>query len=164
MFSTSIAILLAAIQLVTTATAGPLQNDGWHFDTAFVLVNEELDPIVSPNMQSSHMHKVLGESPYRPLSPQTSYSSSISSRRWKQLPSRVQLRRSPVEYLYQCRSTGRQVQLLATLALLDRHSDQTRDDSIRTDQCEPPVLLLFEPQQRQRPDHPFPRWVEDVGG
>lgn len=35
---------------------------GMHLDDIWVLVNEELDPVVSPNMQSSHMHKVIGGS------------------------------------------------------------------------------------------------------
>lgn len=33
-----------------------------HLDDAWVLVNEQFDPVVSPNAQSSHMHKVIGSS------------------------------------------------------------------------------------------------------
>lgn len=36
--------------------------DAWHLDQAVVLVNEQLDPVVNPNAQSTHMHKVLGGS------------------------------------------------------------------------------------------------------
>ncbi|KAK8850320.1 hypothetical protein IAR55_004237 [Kwoniella newhampshirensis] len=38
------------------------QDDAWHLDYIYVLTNEELDPIVSPNQQSSHMHKIIGGS------------------------------------------------------------------------------------------------------
>lgn len=36
--------------------------DAWHLDEVAILVNEQLDPIVNPNAQSSHMHKVIGGS------------------------------------------------------------------------------------------------------
>ncbi|WWD20503.1 hypothetical protein CI109_104979 [Kwoniella shandongensis] len=38
------------------------QDDAWHLDYIYVLGNEEIDPIVSPNQQSSHMHKIIGGS------------------------------------------------------------------------------------------------------
>ncbi|KAK6906807.1 hypothetical protein I203_100794 [Kwoniella mangroviensis CBS 8507] len=38
------------------------QDDAWHLDYIYVLANEEIDPIVSPNQQSSHMHKIIGGS------------------------------------------------------------------------------------------------------
>ena len=34
----------------------------WHLDNLYNLVVEQLDPIVSPNAQSSHMHRILGGS------------------------------------------------------------------------------------------------------
>jgi hypothetical protein len=37
-------------------------DDGWHLDYTYTLVNEELDPVVSPNAEGSHMHKVIGGS------------------------------------------------------------------------------------------------------
>ena len=40
------------------------QDDAWHFDTIGVLVNEDLDPIVTPNAFGPHMHKVLGGSKF----------------------------------------------------------------------------------------------------
>lgn len=38
------------------------QDDGWHLDTTYLLVNERLDPIINPNGVSAHMHKVIGGS------------------------------------------------------------------------------------------------------
>lgn len=38
------------------------QDDAWHLDDVYTLANEELDPVVSPNLQSSHMHKIIGGS------------------------------------------------------------------------------------------------------
>lgn len=35
--------------------------DAWHLDYAPTLVTEQLDPILSPNAQSSHLHRVFGE-------------------------------------------------------------------------------------------------------
>jgi hypothetical protein len=37
-------------------------DDGWHLDFIYTLVTEELDPVVSPNAEGSHMHKVIGGS------------------------------------------------------------------------------------------------------
>lgn len=39
-------------------------DDGWHLDFVYQLVNEELDPVVSPNAEGSHMHKVIGGSQF----------------------------------------------------------------------------------------------------
>ncbi|KAJ9103140.1 hypothetical protein QFC21_002562 [Naganishia friedmannii] len=36
--------------------------DGFHLDYMYTLVREQLDPIVSPNEQSAHMHRVFGGS------------------------------------------------------------------------------------------------------
>jgi hypothetical protein len=33
----------------------------WIQDNLYTLVVEQLDPIVSPNKQSSHMHRILGK-------------------------------------------------------------------------------------------------------
>lgn len=38
--------------------------DAWHLDETAILVNEQLDPIINPNSQSSHMHKVMGGSAF----------------------------------------------------------------------------------------------------
>jgi hypothetical protein len=47
-----------------TTLVKAVEGDAWHLDTAYILVNEELDPIISPNAQSSHMHKVIGGSAF----------------------------------------------------------------------------------------------------
>ncbi|WRT70456.1 uncharacterized protein IL334_007454 [Kwoniella shivajii] len=54
-----IAYLFAFIASVVFVQA---QDDAWHLDYIYVLANEEIDPIVSPNQQSSHMHKIIGGS------------------------------------------------------------------------------------------------------
>ncbi|KAK4686420.1 hypothetical protein P7C73_g3711, partial [Tremellales sp. Uapishka_1] len=46
--------------LTFLATLVSAQDDAWHLDYVYTLVNEELDPVVSPNGQGSHMHKVIG--------------------------------------------------------------------------------------------------------
>jgi len=56
-------LLLLLANLATPAVAHP--NDGWHFDQAFTLVTEQLDPIVNPNAQGTHMHRVIGGSNFR---------------------------------------------------------------------------------------------------
>lgn len=50
-------VVVSVLSLVSQA-----QDDGWHLDYTYTLVNEELDPIISPNQQSSHMHKIIGGS------------------------------------------------------------------------------------------------------
>ncbi|WVQ85831.1 hypothetical protein IAT38_007999 [Cryptococcus sp. DSM 104549] len=50
---------LAAMASVSLLRA---QDDAWHLDDTYTLVNEELDPIVNPNGQASHMHKIIGGS------------------------------------------------------------------------------------------------------
>jgi hypothetical protein len=52
--------ILALVFFVSTLVIAG--DDGWHLDFTYTLVNEELDPIVSPNAQSTHMHKVIGGS------------------------------------------------------------------------------------------------------
>lgn len=47
--------------LVTSAFT-MAQDDGWHLDYVNTLANEQLDPVVSPNGQSAHMHKIIGGS------------------------------------------------------------------------------------------------------
>lgn len=56
MFAQLLSLFLFAAALVGAA------DDGWHLDFTYVLTNENLDPIVSPNAQGSHMHKVMGGS------------------------------------------------------------------------------------------------------
>lgn len=51
--------LLSVSLLATVANAG---LDAWHMDNVYTIANEMLDPIVNPNGQSSHMHKIVGES------------------------------------------------------------------------------------------------------
>ncbi|ODO11105.1 hypothetical protein I350_01707 [Cryptococcus amylolentus CBS 6273] len=52
--------LLAALFLSSVVHADG--DSAWHLDNIWSLVNEELDPIVSPNAQSSHMHAIVGGS------------------------------------------------------------------------------------------------------
>jgi hypothetical protein len=56
--------LLAALLL-----AGPLgveaQSSAFRMDITSQLMNSMMDPIVSPNQVSSHMHKVIGGSRFR---------------------------------------------------------------------------------------------------
>ncbi len=58
--------LSSAAVLVALLTATGVQRAsataGLILDTIFPLVFEQLDPIVSPNAQSSHMHSVFGGS------------------------------------------------------------------------------------------------------
>ncbi|TYJ52507.1 hypothetical protein B9479_006901 [Cryptococcus floricola] len=51
--------LLGALSAAVFATAG---DSAWHLDYVNTLVNEALDPVVNPNTQSSHMHKIIGGS------------------------------------------------------------------------------------------------------
>ncbi|ODN82718.1 hypothetical protein L202_01005 [Cryptococcus amylolentus CBS 6039] len=51
--------LLGALSAAVFATAG---DSAWHLDYVNTLVNEALDPVVSPNAQASHMHKIIGGS------------------------------------------------------------------------------------------------------
>ncbi|WWC65393.1 uncharacterized protein I303_108011 [Kwoniella dejecticola CBS 10117] len=53
---------ISLLALLATAVFVSAQDDAWHLDYIYVLANEELDPIVSPNQQSSHMHKIIGGS------------------------------------------------------------------------------------------------------
>ncbi|WVQ70514.1 hypothetical protein IAR50_000033 [Cryptococcus sp. DSM 104548] len=50
---------LSATALLPLAAAG---DSAWHLDYVNTLANEALDPIVSPNAQASHMHKIIGGS------------------------------------------------------------------------------------------------------
>jgi hypothetical protein len=51
-----LALLSIALSLLSTCTA----FDAWHADYIYTLAMEELDPVVSPNQQSSHMHRIIG--------------------------------------------------------------------------------------------------------
>ncbi|OCF41274.1 hypothetical protein I317_04932 [Kwoniella heveanensis CBS 569] len=48
--------------LATAVFVSAQGDDAWHLDYIYVIGNEELDPIVSPNQQASHMHKIIGGS------------------------------------------------------------------------------------------------------
>ncbi|WVQ86150.1 hypothetical protein IAT38_008318 [Cryptococcus sp. DSM 104549] len=50
--------LLPAIVLLAQAAA----FDAWHLDDLYTLATERLDPVVSPNAVSSHVHRILGGS------------------------------------------------------------------------------------------------------
>ncbi|WVQ72060.1 hypothetical protein IAR50_001604 [Cryptococcus sp. DSM 104548] len=52
--------LYAALSVFSAVQAAG--DSAWHLDNIWSLVNEELDPIVSPNAQSSHMHAIIGGS------------------------------------------------------------------------------------------------------
>lgn len=56
--------MLANLLIATAALCSLLveARTGMHLDDAYIIVNEELDPVVSPNVQASHMHKVIGGS------------------------------------------------------------------------------------------------------
>jgi hypothetical protein len=53
------ALLATILTFLPCALAG---QDAWHMDVLGTLVREQLDPIVSPNKQSSHMHRIAGQS------------------------------------------------------------------------------------------------------
>lgn len=59
----SAALLLALGTLDSSVQAH--QNDGWHFDHMYTLVQEQLDPILWINQQGQHMHRVVGGSSFR---------------------------------------------------------------------------------------------------
>lgn len=63
-YLTSSAVLLLLARLATPATAA-VPSGGWHFDEVYTLVTEQLDPIVNPNAQGTHMHRVIGGSNFR---------------------------------------------------------------------------------------------------
>lgn len=54
--------LLYVVVVFVSSLLSRAQDDAWHLDDTYTLVNEELDPIISPNQQSSHMHKIIGGS------------------------------------------------------------------------------------------------------
>ncbi|KJE05540.1 transmembrane receptor [Cryptococcus gattii NT-10] len=54
--------LLYVVVVLVSSLLSRAQDDAWHLDYTYTLVNEELDPIISPNQQSSHMHKIIGGS------------------------------------------------------------------------------------------------------
>jgi hypothetical protein len=60
----TIITLLAALLL-----AGPMgvsaQTSAFRMDTVGLLMNAMMDPIISPNQVSQHMHKIIGASRFR---------------------------------------------------------------------------------------------------
>jgi hypothetical protein len=54
------ASLISTVLICAGAVTG---RPGWHLDEFFPLASEQLDTIVSPNAQSSHMHRIFGRSP-----------------------------------------------------------------------------------------------------
>jgi len=65
-----------ALHLLSVVSA---QDDGWHLDTIYELINERLDPIVSPNGVAGHMHKVIGGSRFGAAYNYDDYSSAHCS-------------------------------------------------------------------------------------
>lgn len=49
--------LIATVLIAATSVTG---RPGWHLDGLYPLATEQLDTIVSPNAQSSHMHRIFG--------------------------------------------------------------------------------------------------------
>lgn len=56
----SIFTLATLLSILNTISA----LDAWHLDETAILANEQLDPIINPNGQSSHMHKIMGGSAF----------------------------------------------------------------------------------------------------
>jgi hypothetical protein len=56
---------LGPAALLAFAPVAQAVVDAWHMDNAYTLVRESLDPIISPNLVASHMHRVIGESKLR---------------------------------------------------------------------------------------------------
>lgn len=54
--------LLGPYRLALAATSDMGTISAWHMDTMYTLTSEMLDPIVSPNALSGHMHRILGKS------------------------------------------------------------------------------------------------------
>ena len=54
--------LIFAFLILLRSTVVSAGDTAWHMDVTNVLVNEELDPVITPNAQASHMHKVIGGS------------------------------------------------------------------------------------------------------
>lgn len=54
--------LLAALILIsqTTLVQSDARTGGWHLDNIAPLVIERLDPVVSPNQVSGHVHRING--------------------------------------------------------------------------------------------------------
>lgn len=59
-----ISILVTILSAIPYALAG---QDAWHMDVLGTLVRERLDPIVSPNREASHMHRIAGRLSTRSL-------------------------------------------------------------------------------------------------
>jgi len=60
--SSSFALLSIALSFLITCHA----FDAWHLDNIYTLAMEQLDPVVSPNKQAGHMHRIIGKlCPYR---------------------------------------------------------------------------------------------------
>lgn len=53
------ASLISTVLICAGAVSG---RPGWHLDEFYPLASEQLDTIVSPNAQSSHMHRIFGKS------------------------------------------------------------------------------------------------------
>lgn len=53
---------LWSVFLLRTLVAA--QNDAWHVDNIWPLATERIDPVVSPNGVSSHMHRIVGGSQF----------------------------------------------------------------------------------------------------
>jgi hypothetical protein len=57
-------LLTILVACILALSLGPAlaEDDGWHLDNIYTLANEELDPIVWPNQQATHNHKIIGGS------------------------------------------------------------------------------------------------------
>jgi hypothetical protein len=55
--------LLAAGSLDSVSAAIYGLQGAWHMDDIYTLVSEQLDPVITPNGQGSHMHRINGKWP-----------------------------------------------------------------------------------------------------
>jgi hypothetical protein len=166
------ALLLLSTLLVTIRADVNYANDGWHMDHVFKLVDEQLDPIVSvqfslpshliegssplctdvqvsPNAQSSHMHRVVGGSNFRAgysyAGAQSSKCSSVAIQGDK---SNYWMPRKVPEYVVLALSSPT---LFNDRTLLDQQSYL-----FHSYLCQHSILLLLGSQQRCRSCHPVP--------
>lgn len=54
-------LALAAASTLAGLTRVAALDDVWFLDFPQPIAREQLDPIVNPNAQSSHMHRIFGE-------------------------------------------------------------------------------------------------------
>ncbi|KAJ9102314.1 hypothetical protein QFC20_005007 [Naganishia adeliensis] len=100
---------MPALTQVTEAEGEGVGLDAWHMDYLYTLVTEQLDSIVSPNRQSSHMHRVLGGSNFAAaynfdeLRNSSCTSASISIDRFRMLAGEPDRKSANPIFVYECR-------------------------------------------------------------